>query len=263
MPADTIRALVTGHSRGIGEAIVAELLTRDIPVLGVSRTTNAALAKRFGDRLREMPLDLSSAEDTTRWLGTDALREFFASCDLALLVNNAGLLEPIGPLQSQDPADVARTVAVNVAAPMMLAAHFVATVEAGDRRILHLSSGAGRHAYAGWSVYCATKAALDHHARCVALDKTPRLRISSLAPGVVDTEMQTLIRSSGPERFPEHPRFVELKRRGDMRTPRDVAPPLVDYLLAENFGDQVIAELFGNPGIQPEKPIRSRAQSRA
>lgn len=124
---------------------------------------------------------------------------------------------------------------------------------------MHISSGAGRQAYAGWAIYCASKAALDHHARCVALDKTPRLRVSSLAPGVVDTEMQTLIRSTEPEKFPDHPRFVELKRRGDMRTPRDVAPKLVDYLLAKNFGDEVIAELFGNPGIRPERPIRSRA----
>ena len=234
-------------------------MTRDIPVLAVSRRTNEALAKRFGAKLRELPMNLANVDDVTYWLSSDPLREFFAGCDVALLINNAGLLEPIGPLQTQDVASVARAVGVNVGAPLMLSAAFVASVEAKDRRILHISSGAGRKAYAGWAIYCASKAALDHHARCVALDQTPRLRICSLAPGVVDTDMQTLIRGTEPEKFPDHPRFVELKRRGDMRTPRDVAPKLVDYLLAQNFGDEVIAELFGNPGIQPERPIRSRA----
>jgi benzil reductase ((S)-benzoin forming) len=257
--ADTIRAVVTGHSRGIGEGIADELLARDIPVLGVSRRNNATLAKRFGGKLREAPMNLAQVDDVSYWLSTEPLREFFGGSDIALLVNNAGLLEPIGPLETQDPASIARTVGVNIAAPLMLSAAFAATVEAKDRRILHISSGAGRQAYAGWAIYCASKAALDHHVRCVALDKTPRLRVCSLAPGVVDTEMQTLIRSTEPEKFPDHPRFVELKRRGDMRTPRDIAPTLVDYLLATNFGDEVIAELFGNPGIQPERPIRSRA----
>ena len=259
MRADTIRAVVTGHSRGIGESIAEELLAREIPVLGVSRRNNEALARRFGDRLREAPMNLAHVDDVSYWLSTEPLREFFGGSVTALLVNNAGLLEPIGPLETQDPASIARTVGVNVSAPLMLSAAFAATVDANDRRILHISSGAGRQAYAGWAIYCASKAALDHHARCVALDKTPRLRVCSLAPGVVDTEMQTLIRSTDPGKFPDHPRFVELKRRGDMRTPRDVAPKLVDYLLAENFGDEVIAELFGNPGIQPERPIRSRA----
>lgn len=254
-----IRAVVTGHSRGIGEGIAEELLTRDIAVLGVSRRTNAALAKRFGTKLHETPMNLASVDDVTYWLAAEPLREFFGDCETALLVNNAGLLEPIGPLQAQDVAGIARTVGVNVSAPLMLSAAFAATVNAKDRRILHISSGAGRKAYAGWAIYCATKAALDHHARCVAMDRTPRLRICSLAPGVVDTEMQTMIRDSEPEKFPDQPRFVDLKKRGDMRTPRDVAPRLVDFALAKNFGNEVIAELFGNPGIQPNRPIAERS----
>ena len=76
------------------------------------------------------------------------------------------------------------------------AAFAQATSPERERRILHVSSGAGRKPYAGWSIYCATKAAIDQHARCVALDRTPHLLISSVAPGVIDTEMQAEIRSS-------------------------------------------------------------------
>lgn len=163
---------------------------------------------------------------------------------MAVLVNNAGLLQPIGPLQQQDSADVWRAVSVNVGAVLSLSAAFVQATDAcEDRRILHISSGAGRKAYAGWSVYCATKAALDHHARAVELDRTPRLKICSLAPGVIDTEMQFEIRATTTDRFPEKDRFVAMKREGALRDPERVGAMTVEFLLSASFGRDVISEL--------------------
>jgi benzil reductase ((S)-benzoin forming) len=102
-----------------------------------------------------------------------------------------------------------------VATPLMLAsAVATASVSAGDRRIVHISSGAGRTAYPGWSIYCATKAALDHHARTVVLDANRALRICSVAPGVIDTGMQAEIRGSGEEKFPLREKFEEDAHRG-------------------------------------------------
>jgi benzil reductase ((S)-benzoin forming) len=238
-----IKAIVTGHSRGFGEGIAAALLERGIPVLGVSRRGNKPLAAKHKQLLVEHQLDLSDAEATADWLGGDALAHF-ADTGTALLVNNAGLLQPIGPLQDQQPSDTWRAVSVNVGAVLALSAAFVqATERCKERRILHVSSGAGRKAYAGWSVYCATKAALDHHARAVELDHTPRLRICSLAPGVIDTEMQAEIRSSTAVRFPEKERFVAMKREGSLREPQRVGAMAVELLLSESFGKEVIAEL--------------------
>jgi NADP-dependent 3-hydroxy acid dehydrogenase YdfG len=242
--ADGIRAIVTGHSRGFGAGIAAALLERGIPVLGVSRRGSRELAARHGARLREEAVDLSDAEATTRWLQGGALGPFVEDAGTALLVNNAGLLQPIGPLQQQDAADVWRAVSLNVGAALALSAAFVhATERCDERRILHISSGAGRKAYAGWSVYCATKAALDHHARAVELDRTPRLRICSLAPGVIDTGMQAEIRATTTDRFPERDRFVALKREGSLRDPRRVGGMTVDLLLSDSFGRDVISEL--------------------
>lgn len=238
------RAIVTGHSRGLGEGIAAELLARDVPVLGISRHGNAALAKRFTGALVEHALDLSDPAAVMRWLDTGRMREFLAGAARPVLVNNAGLLQPIGPLQSQQPDAVWRAVAVNVGAALTLSAAFVrATDTARDRRVLQISSGAGRKAYAGWSVYCATKAALDQHARCVAMDATPRLRVCSLAPGVIDTDMQAEIRGSTDELFPERERFVAMQREGTLRSVARVATLAVDLLLGDAFGSEVIAEL--------------------
>lgn len=144
-----------------------------------------------------------------------------------LLINNAGVLAPVGSLVDQDVDAVARAVvSVNVAAQ----------VTAADRRIVHISSGAARNAYPGWSVYCATKAALDHHARAVASDGNVGLRIGSVAPGVVDTDMQAEIRGIGLERFPMRERFETLKREGKLATPEESARKLIDHVMSDDFG---------------------------
>jgi NADP-dependent 3-hydroxy acid dehydrogenase YdfG len=242
--ASEIKAIVTGHSRGLGEGIASALLKRGVRVLGVSRRGNDTLATRHGPTLEEVQLDLSDSHATATWLRGDALRAFVDGADVAILVNNAGLLQPIGALQDQDATDAWRAVSVNVGAALALSAAFVqATAHCHDRRILHISSGAGRKAYAGWSVYCATKAALDHHARAVQMDRTPRLRLASLAPGVVDTDMQAEIRASTTQRFPEKDRFVAMKREGALRSSERVGDMTADFLLADDFGRDVIAEL--------------------
>ena len=237
-------AIVTGHTRGLGEAIAAELLIRRVRVLGIARHRHQELGAAHADRLQQVQLDLADSDATSTWLASDALRRFLEGSETALLVNNAGLLQPIGPLQTQDASAVARAITVNVAAPLVLSAAFVAaTARTRDRRILHISSGAGSSAYAGWSVYCASKAALDHHARAVALDRTPGLRIASIAPGVIDTDMQAEIRATSDDRFPDRHRFEALKRDGKLRLPDDAARELVDALLAPDFGEEPVADL--------------------
>ncbi|MDR5771245.1 MULTISPECIES: SDR family oxidoreductase [unclassified Caballeronia] len=241
-------AIVTGHTRGLGAALAETLLARDIRLLALSRNTNAALAARYSGKLEEVELDLTDLDALGRWLEGDALRTFIGDADQALLVNNAGMLAPIGALADQNAATIARAVSVNVAAPLMFAAAFAAqAAHVADKRIAHISSGAARNAYPGWSVYCATKAALDHHARAVALDSEQAgdrtLRICSVAPGVVDTDMQAEIRSTGLERFPLRERFDALKRDGQLATPRQSSEKLIAYLLSDAFGSAAIADV--------------------
>jgi benzil reductase ((S)-benzoin forming) len=242
--ANEAAAVVTGHSRGIGEAVAEHLLARGARVLGVSRHGNAALAARFSDRLEEVALDVADGEALVRWLAGNPLERFLGDSETPLLVNNAGVLQPIGPLETQELESAWRAVAVNLGGALVLSAAFVqATSDARERRILQVSSGAARKAYAGWSIYCATKAGLDHHARCVALDRTPGLLISSIAPGVVDTEMQAEIRASTDERFPDRQRFVDMHRDKALPSPDQTGGRLVEYLLSDQFGAEPVFDL--------------------
>lgn len=239
-----MKAIVTGHSRGLGAAIAATLLERGIAVLGIARQSNSALAAAHGEQLTEVTLDLADQASVLHWLSLGDFQAFLGDADEALLINNAGTVAPVAPPGRQGPAAVALAVCLNVGAPLMLTDAFVtATAGLRERRVLHVSSGAARKAYAGWSIYCATKAALDHHARAVAEDAVDALRICALAPGVIDTDMQTTLRDSDPDDFPALARFEALKREGGLSAPEDCARQLVDYALAADFGRQVVADL--------------------
>ncbi|KVE30178.1 short-chain dehydrogenase [Burkholderia vietnamiensis] len=246
--APSVRAIVTGHTRGLGASLAEQLLQQDIAVLGVSRSQHPSLAATAGDRLVETELDLSDAAAVANWLAGSALRSFVDGASLVLLFNNAGVVDPIGPLAAQDPALVARAVALNVAAPLMLSAALVQAAAAPTEcRVLHVSSGAARNAYAGWSVYCATKAALDHHARAVALDANRALRICSVAPGVVDTGMQATIRSTSEANFPMREKFDALKTSGALSTPDEASRHLIRYALSDAFGAAPTADVRNLP----------------
>lgn len=235
-----IKAVVTGHTRGLGAAVAAELVARGIPVLGLARGH-----AEIGEGMEQASVDLSDGAALAAWLGGHALRSFLGGCDLALLVNNAGVVTPVGPLAEQDPLAALRAATVNVAAPLALSSAFAGAAPQAERRILHISSGAGRSAYPGWSVYCATKAALDQHARAVALDGDPRVRACSLAPGVIDTDMQAEIRATPDTRFPLRQRFVDMKDSGVLLEPAVCAVQLVDYLLDAGFGSKPVDDLRG------------------
>lgn len=240
----TTKAIVTGHSRGLGEAIAADLLGRGIAVLGLSRALNDPLAGRYPGLLQQTVLDLSDTAHLQAWLQTGALARFAQGAERVLLVNNAGVVQPIGAAGSLEGTQLALAISLNVTAPLLLANALVVAADGTvQRRVLHVSSGAARKPYSGWSVYCATKAALDMHARASQLDKVPGLLISSVAPGVIDTGMQADIRAASEDDFPLRARFEAMKREGQLESPLQVAHKLVDHLLSGDFGQEAVTDL--------------------
>ncbi|WP_347557779.1 SDR family oxidoreductase [Robbsia sp. KACC 23696] len=243
-----IKVILTGHTRGLGASIAEQLLARGVHVLALSRKTHPTLAASAPGHFEQIALDLGDTAALAAWIASERLSRFAEGASQIVLINNAGTVQPIGPLETQSCESIAGAVSLNVTAPLMLSAALMAATSTPafaqtDRRIMHISSGAGRNATAGWSVYCATKAALDHHARAVALDQTLPLRIASVAPGVVDTDMQGEIRSTGVEKFPALGRFEALKREGKLVTAADTAQKLLDYLFSAEFGESVIADV--------------------
>ncbi|WP_252925927.1 SDR family oxidoreductase [Aliihoeflea sp. 40Bstr573] len=238
------KAIVTGHSRGLGEAIAAALLDKDVDVLGLARRGSADLASAAGSKPTEITIDLGDVAALADRTLSDRIEAFCAGADRVFLVNNAGTVKPIGPVGTGGAEAIAKAVTLNVTGPLVLADLFQAVAApVKDRRILHISSGAGRRGMAGWSVYCATKAALDNHARAVKEDAIAGLRVSSLAPGVIDTDMQADIRGSSVEQFPAIDQFKAMKADGVLASPAEAGAKIAAYLLSDDFGNDAVTDL--------------------
>ena len=262
MTKPVLHVVLTGHSRGLGAALAQAFLTKGARVLGVARQCLPGLSETQREQLTEVQLDLADTAAVHAWLATGALSTWLSGAQQAVLVNNAGTVMPMGAAGTLDARNggnvadpsghtawtyggaLARAVALNVTAPLVLTDAFVAaTAACADRRVLHVSSGAGRSPYPGWSTYCATKAALDMHARATQLDAVPRLRVASLAPGVIDTDMQADIRSADAVDFPLQARFVAMKQDGQLTQAADASVRLVAYVLSDAFGNDPTPDL--------------------
>ncbi|MEC8197455.1 MAG: SDR family NAD(P)-dependent oxidoreductase, partial [Pseudomonadota bacterium] len=184
------KAIITGHSKGLGAGMVTCMIEAGYEVLGLSRT---GIGSEFSG-LTEVALDLGDTAAVSAFVTGAEFAGFLNGASEAVLINNAGIVEPIAPIGRQDAGKIAQSLAVNVTAALILSDAFVAATEGADRRVVHISSGAGRNAYTGWSVYCSTKAAMDMHARAMVEDAVAGLKAESIAPGVIDTGMQATIR---------------------------------------------------------------------
>jgi NAD(P)-dependent dehydrogenase (short-subunit alcohol dehydrogenase family) len=131
---------------------------------------------------------------------------------------------------------------------MMLSAAFLRATDSwqATRKILNISSGLGRRAMASQSAYCAAKAGMDHFTRCMALDEAlkPRgAKVCSLAPGVIDTDMQVQLRSTDDALFPDRSGFAGLHQGGQLTSPNEGARRVLAFLARADFGQNPVADV--------------------
>jgi NAD(P)-dependent dehydrogenase (short-subunit alcohol dehydrogenase family) len=238
------RAFVTGASRGLGEAIALALLAEGWQVTGLSRGNSSALAAHA--EYTGVAADLRDANAAASVL-TTALYDCAPNDDL-LLINNAGAVTPVAPAGRLQLDELIATLNLNLVSAIALCNAFLAHTAAnvGPRRIINISSGAASKAYEGWSVYGASKAGLDHFTRCAALEQAQLpngARLVSLAPGIVDTDMQAQLRAASAADFPLRERFVDFKQSGQLATPADVAQRLLAFLNSPQFGTEAVTDL--------------------
>lgn len=243
--------ILTGASRGMGLAMARQLLAPGRVLLTLSRRVNDELAQAARDTgagLTQWPINLAdgaaAAERLTGWLA-ELPADRFAS---ATLINNAGVIPAITPLRDASPPDLANALRVGLEAPMLLTAAFLAATRSwrAARKVLNISSGLGRRAMASQAAYCAAKAGMDHFTRCLALDEAlvPNgARVCSLAPGVIDTDMQVQLRGADASAFPDRGNFERLKEGGQLTVPDEAARRVLAYLARPDFGANPVADV--------------------
>jgi len=201
--------IVTGASRGIGAAAAIELA-------------------RAGAKLSISSRNAAACSDTLETIGNEGGDAFAASCDMSdyqaveklvaetiqrygkidALINNAGIIDPIGRIEDTNPEDWARNISVNLVGvyngTRAILPHFY---KQNSGTIINISSGAAHSPLEGWSAYCSGKAGVYMMTRATALEAAEKnVRVYGFAPGVVDTDMQGSIRESGINPVSELPR---------------------------------------------------------
>lgn len=229
----------------MGAAIARQLLHEGHQLIAISRSHSATLELPGCEQWRA---DLTDPAPVAQRLAVWLAAHDGSGFDAVTLINNAALLAPPGPLAQAAYQDITAALRASLEAPMLLTAAFLKATAAWPcpRKVLNISSGLGRFALAGSSSYCAAKAGLDHYSRAVALEQAELsngAKIVSLAPGVIETDMQAQLRNTDPAQFPNRERFVQMQAQGQLMSPQAAAEKVIAYLKRADFGANVVADV--------------------
>lgn len=213
--------LITGGSKGLGAELCQQYTDTGDTVIEFSRSAPF---------LFSVQVDMADPDIARRAFDTRFARSAEESWDEIIAINNAAVLGPIGPLHKQSTVEIQQHIAVNITSGMLFFAavqqHF--SWHTGRKLLVSITSGAATHGYAGWSLYCASKAAMDNHVRALAEEQQSTEQGQgfipiSINPGLVDTSMQELIRSCSPREFPAVEKFHQRLQDGKLQPPARVA----------------------------------------
>ncbi|GAA3784716.1 SDR family oxidoreductase [Streptomyces phyllanthi] len=253
-------AIVTGASRGIGLAVAEALVGAGARVCVTARDPDGAA--RAAEALGGVGLAGSVADaDHLREVTELTLREFGR---IDVVVNNAATNEPYGPLMDVDPGSWSDAFAVNVEAPLRLVQHAwrVWMAEHGGAVVNVCTEGAG-HVGPHVGAYGTSKAALLHLTRQLAGELAPKVRVNSVSPGLVRTEMARFVWEGAEEVLAAG---LPLGRIGE---PRDIARAVVwlasdaaEWITGADLlvdGGTRVRTAYASPGYAVHDRLRSQA----
>ena len=213
--------IVTGASRGLGAAVARRLAAAGSAVTLVARSREkldgiAAEISRLGGRALIHPADVSEFNSCRSAVNSTV--DQFGRIDA--LVNNAGIVQPLARVADADPDNWRRNIAVNLLAPFYLVRASVSELRKRRGRIVNVSSGAANLALETVSAYCTAKAALNHFTRVLAAEEKDVTAVA-VRPGVVDTDMQAVLRNESDNAMPAEQiaYYRQLKKQGELEPP--------------------------------------------
>ena len=214
--------IITGGSKGIGKALANKYASENYKVYSLARTSSQL------KNIENTSVNLSNLLETETTF-TTLLKEIIVKEITSItLINNAGRLGEISNLENLKANDISKSIQLNTTAPLILSSLFIKLTQelTCKKQIINISSGAAKSPYQGWAVYCASKAALDMMTRAISAEQSEvenGIKCVSIYPGVVDTNMQSQIRSTNESDFKSLQRFVDLKKNNELYTPKFVS----------------------------------------
>ncbi len=227
--------LITGTSKGIGEALAQKILQEGNIVLGISRNKSEKLNSQ---KYFHLSYDLSETSSFNIIL--EKINEIIGkqNYDFVCLINNAAVVQPLGPIDKCPPTEIEFHLKVGLVAPMLLTSTFIKRFqnEKMRKKVVFISSGAAFNPLPDQSIYCSSKAGINMLAQCIGCeqdDKEFGFEINSIGPGMVDTSMQLAVRSKSSKEFAMADYFKKAFEDGKLQEPIMVAEKIYKILLSK------------------------------
>ena len=233
---------ITGDSSGIGKALVEHaLLKESVQITGISRRGLPIIASNYSS----IQVDLSAPHELLN------INFALSKATKAVLINNAGTIHPIGNSGTLNSSEIYKLHVVNTIAPQVLCNAFIQAVKKQrhleSALVLNISSGAAHKSISGWTTYSSSKAAMNQYSKVLSSELAEaglnHIKVYSIAPGVVDTEMQGVIRSKSEKEFRAVNYFKELKMNSELTSSNLVAEKLFKIINAEYTPNDVVCSI--------------------
>ncbi|MGE9754415.1 (S)-benzoin forming benzil reductase [Bacillus inaquosorum] len=239
--------IITGTSKGIGEALAQKLIHSNHRLYCISRQPNQSLVDQdthlqyYSFDLRETHKIEALFQDLFEHIKHDPQPEGI------YLINNAGVLSPVAPIEHNKAEDIVQHMQVNLIAPMVITSQFMKHTKhiETDKRIMNISSASAKYLLPSQSCYSTSKAGLDSFTKSINLEQANQqnpVKIASVYPGMIDTQLQTEIRSVRKEDFPYVDEFIQLQKAGKLQSAEKTADALIHFLNQDDFGEQAVVE---------------------
>ncbi|WP_248928679.1 SDR family NAD(P)-dependent oxidoreductase [Paenibacillus hamazuiensis] len=238
--------IITGTSRGLGEAIAKRLAAPGHRLFCISRKRNERLLSGSG-LIDYFEFDLNETDRLEELMQLVFDRIDPADAEALYLVNNAAVVAPLSRIEEAGEAELTANLHINLLAPMLLTSLFIRYSRHFriEKRVLNVSSVSARNLLPGMSAYSAAKAGLDVFSKCVGIEQGEApyaVKIASVWPGMIDTGLQEEARSADAGAFPSAGLFAMVKDRGLLATPEAVAEKIAGLLLGDRFEQGAVVE---------------------
>ena len=237
--------IITGASRGLGLSAADILIEQGeaVQVICIARNENPELVEKAEKKdvsLNFLKADLADLGELDNLMDRAFDLIHKDEVEGIYLINNAGTVEPIAPLEKFQYEDIKRNIDINLSAPLILSSAFIRRTRymKAEKRVITVTSGASKRAIYGWSAYCSAKAGVNLFTACAAEEEKDHengVGFAAFSPGVMDTDMQVTIRSSSKENFKPVDDFRGLKEEGKLRPAHVVAEKLLQVLFSAEF----------------------------